>query len=128
MLGVLKLLDDKMHDRIRELAKDAEILMTETKAVHNTPYGEYPLTENQLEKFAELIIRECIERVRQQYVPVRDQTVEGSPNFFHPQLRSRTEREVGIVECGVNSVVALEELIQEQLDKWYKENILEDSK
>jgi hypothetical protein len=77
-----------------------------------------------LEDFAELIVRECIERVRSQYIPVRDSTVEGSPNFFHPQLKVRTEREEGIVECGVNSVIALEELIQEQTDKWYKENIL----
>ena len=68
-------------------------------------------------KFAELIVRECIERVCNQYIPVRDSTVEGSPNFCHPQLKVRTEREEGIVECGVNSVIALEELIQEQTDK-----------
>lgn len=48
-----------MNERIEKLAEQAEILMTETKAVHNTPYGEYPLTENQLLKFAELIIQEC---------------------------------------------------------------------
>ena len=76
------------------------------------------------DKFAELIVRECIERVRSQYIPLRDSTVEGSPNFFHPQLKVRTEREEGVIECGVNSVIALEELIQEQTDKWYEENIL----
>jgi hypothetical protein len=65
------------------------------------------------QKFAELIVRECIERVRLQYIPVRDQLV-------------RTEREQGIVECGVASVIALEELVQESTDKWYKENILGD--
>lgn len=64
-----------------------------------------------LAKFAELIVRECIERVRNQYIPTRDKMI-------------RTEREEGIVSCGVNSVIALEELIQEQTDKWYKENIL----
>jgi hypothetical protein len=78
------------------------------------------------EKFAELIVRECIERVRGQYIPVRDSTVEGRTNPFHPQLKVRTEREEGVIECGVNSVIALEELIQEQTDKWYKENILGD--
>ena len=73
------------------------------------------------EKFAELIIRECIDRVRSQYIPVRDSTVEGRPNPFHPDLKVRTEREKGIVDCGINSVIALEELIQEQTDKWYEE-------
>ena len=76
-----------------------------------------------VEKFAELIVKECIERVREQYIPIRDQTVEGKLNPLHTQLRLRTEREVGIVECGVKSVISLEELIQEQTDKWYKENI-----
>ena len=62
-----------------------------------------------------------IECVRSQYIPVRDSTVEGQTNPFHPQLKVRTQREEGIVECGVNSVIALEELIQEQTDKWYEE-------
>jgi hypothetical protein len=82
------------------------------------------LVQLSAEKFAELIVRECIERVRSQYIPTRDQTVEGKLNPFHPQLRLRTDHENGMVECGVNSVIALEELIQEQTDKWYKENIL----
>ena len=84
----------------------------------------YEAPEFDYNKFAELLVRECIERVRSQYIPVRDSTVEGGPNFTHPDLTVRTEREQGIVECGVNSVIALEELIQEQTDKWYKENIL----
>jgi hypothetical protein len=50
--------------------------------------------------------------------------VEGKLNPFHPQLRLRTDHEKGIVECGVNSVISLEELVQEQTDRWYKENIL----
>ena len=79
-----------------------------------------------LEKFAELIVGECIERVRNQCIHVRDSTIEGRPNPFYPDLRVRTEREQGIVECGVNSVIALEELIQESTDRWHKENILGD--
>ena len=102
-----------MNRRIKELAEHAGYPDCMT-------YGQ----DKVLEKFAELIVRECIERVRNQYIPIRDQTVEGKLNPFHPQLRLRTEREEGIVSCGVNSVIALEELIQEQIDKWYKENIL----
>ena len=67
--------------------------------------------DDQLERFAELIVRECIERVRAQYTSARDQL-------------DRTEREQGIVECGVASVIALEELVQESTEQWYKENIL----
>ena len=66
-----------------------------------------------MEILAELIVRECIERVRAQYTSARD-------------LHLRTEREQGIVECGVASVIALEELVQESTDRWYKENILRD--
>jgi len=111
-----------MNKRIQQLAEQANLYARSDNS--SMLFENYQ--KRYTEKFAELIVRECIERVRQQYVPVRDQTVEGSPNFFHAQLRSRTEREAGIVECGVNSVVALEELIQEQLDKWYKENIIKD--
>jgi hypothetical protein len=77
-------------------------------------------------KFAELIVRECIERVRSQCIHVRDSTIEGRPNPFFPDLRVRTEYEQGIVKCGVDSVIALEELIQESTDRWHKENILRD--
>ena len=40
---------------------------------------------------------------------------EGQTPFF-PDLRVRTEYEQGIVKCGVDSVIALEELIQESTD------------
>jgi hypothetical protein len=48
-----------MNERIRELAKQAEILITEVGAFHNTPQGAYQLQEQHMEKFAELIVREC---------------------------------------------------------------------
>ena len=88
-----------MNKRIRELAEQAELNLE--------------LQSLKVEKFAELIIRECIERVRAQYTSARDQL-------------DRTEREQGIVECGVASVIALEELVQESTDRWYKENMLDD--
>ena len=88
-----------MTKRIRELAEQAELNLE--------------LQSLKVEKFAELIIRECIERVRAQYTSARDQL-------------DRTEREQGIVECGVASVIALEELVQESTDRWYKENMLDD--
>lgn len=90
-----------MNERIKQLLEQSGL------------QAYYEAQEGQIDKFAELLIRECIERVRDQYIPTRDK-----PN--------RTEREQGVVECGVASVVALEELVQESTDQWYKENILED--
>jgi hypothetical protein len=95
-----------VNERIRELALQAGFM----EAWFSESGDD---CEREITKFAELIVRECIDRVRAQYIPVRDQL-------------DRTEREQGIVECGVNSVIALEELVQESTDKWYKENILED--
>lgn len=102
-----------MNKRIRELALETNLIDTITE--HHNEFGSGDVDYSDLEKFAELIIRECIERVRLQYIPVRDQLV-------------RTEHEQGIVECGVASVIALEELVQESTEQWYKENILGDSK
>ena len=50
-----------MNERIRQLAEQAEILITEVGAFHNTPQGAYQLKEQHMKKFAELIIREAIE-------------------------------------------------------------------
>lgn len=100
-----------MNERIRLLAEQANELDYETFDEYNHKTVQHYKFNK--EKFAELIIQECIERVRDQYIPTRDK-----PN--------RTEYEQGVVECGVASVVALEELVQESTNQWYKENILED--
>ena len=107
-----------MNEKIRQLVE---------KAPYTTVSTEGRLfTQQDLAKFAELIVEECIERVGRQYTPVRDSTIEGRPNPFHPDLRVRTEYEQGFVKCGVDSTGALYELIQESTDRWYKENILRD--
>lgn len=74
------------------------------------PTGFDLYTEVEMLRFAELVVQECIARVRSQYIPTRDKL-------------TRTEKEVGIIACGVSSVESLEELIQEQRDAWWKENI-----
>jgi hypothetical protein len=113
-----------MNERIKELAKEAKEYAS--SFAYAQAIGQPGYEEKFSEKFAELIVRECIERVRSQCIHVRDSTIEGRPNPFFPDLRVRTEYEQGIVKCGVDSVIALEELIQEQTAKWYKENILGD--
>ena len=103
-----------MNERIKELAKQADnyaYKMNPEQDSYGRSANPRKFQQDRDAKFAELIVRECIERVRLRYIPVRDQLV-------------RTEHEQGIVECGVASVIALEELVQESTDQWYKENIL----
>ena len=105
-----------MNERIRELALQAGLPKYITREIGPTV----------IQKFAELIVRECIERVCNQYTPIRDCTIQGRPNPFFPDLRVRTECEQAIIESGIKSIMALEELIQESTDRWHKENILRD--
>ena len=107
-----------MNQRFKELLKQST----------NPPWdGEQgPMNEFNLERFAELIVRECIERVCNQYTPIRDCTIQGRPNHFYPELRVRTECGQAIIESGIKSIMALEELIQDATDRWHKENILGD--
>ena len=51
-----------------------------------------------LERFAEKIVKECIEQVRGQYVPVLEDT----------EMMKDTHWD-GYVQCGVDSVVAIRE-------------------
>ena len=106
-----------MNERLNQLAELAEPRCYE----RNIDW-----MEDYLEKFAELIVRECIERVCNQYTPIRDCTIQGRPNHFYPELRVRTECEQAIIESGIKSIMALEELIQDATDRWHKENILGD--
>ena len=52
-----------MNERIKELAEQAEILITEAGAFHNTPQGAYQLQEQHMKKFAELIVKECADYI-----------------------------------------------------------------
>lgn len=112
-----------MNERIAKLAVQAGL--SHMPSNYPDMADLYKGADFELEKFYELIVRECIERVRDQYVPLRDKTTPFENNPFPNLLTVRTEREDGIIECGVNSVVALEELIQEQIEKWYNENLAE---
>ena len=50
-----------MNELIEKLAKQAGILITDVGAFHNHErgWGAYQLKEQHMEKFAELIVREC---------------------------------------------------------------------
>ena len=61
-------------------------------------YATIMLPEPLREKFAELIVRECTEQVKGQYVPVLEDK----------EMRKDTHWD-GYVQCGVDSVVAIRE-------------------
>lgn len=68
-----RLIDDKMRNRIKELAKEAYILDAQTI----TGWKESDITDHLLnslegftQKFAELIIRECIDEIENHQIPV----------------------------------------------------------
>jgi hypothetical protein len=71
-----------MNKRIKEIALEC----------HN-PYGNFDL-----EKFAELIVKECMRQVEEQYLPV-----------LEDQVMMKDTHWDGYVQCGVDSYVAIRE-------------------
>jgi hypothetical protein len=68
---------NEMNERIRELAE---------------------LSGLAFEKFAQLIVRECMNQVREQYLPV-----------LEDELMMKDTHWKGYVQCGVDSYVAIKE-------------------
>ena len=78
-----------MNERIAKLARQSGVYFGESGV----------LTKNMdLELFAELIVAECTEQVRGQYVPVLEDK----------EMMKDTHWD-GYVQCGVDSVVAIKE-------------------
>jgi hypothetical protein len=82
-----------MNERIRELAEQANYLATEK---------EFPYDEDWFylynKKFAELIVRECMRQVEEQYKPVLEDGAMMKDTHWD-----------GYVQCGVDSYVAIRE-------------------
>lgn len=79
-----------MNERIQELAEEA--------GMRRPVMGEASLARFDYEKFAELIIKECMEQVKGQYLPVMED-----------KEMMKDTRWDGYVQCGVDSVVAIRE-------------------
>ena len=75
-----------MNERIKELAE---------QCWDERPEGQLHFDS---EKFAELIVRECMNQVREQYLPV-----------LEDDLMMKDIRWNGYVQCGVDSYVAIRE-------------------
>ena len=81
-----------MNERIRQLAEQ----VVGPSRLHG---GDFALMGNeQVEKFAELIVQECINQVKEQYLPVMEDVA-----------MMNDEHWKGYKHCGVDSVVAIKE-------------------
>jgi hypothetical protein len=90
-----------MNERIKELALQAKL--GPALLLHH--YGKVDaLTDTeqegleQIEKFAQLIVNECMNQVREQYLPV-----------LEDELMMKDTHWDGYVQCGVDSYVAIKE-------------------
>jgi hypothetical protein len=94
-----------MNERIREFEKQS-FITTETQEISGAwdnivePFRYVTVTETNfsLEKFAELIVRECMNQVREQYLPVLEDEIMMKDTYWD-----------GYVLCGVDSYVAIKE-------------------
>jgi hypothetical protein len=94
-----------MNERIKELAKQLGPVATignwgRVEWADNVypQLGDKMYASIDLEKFAELVVAECIEQVRGEFLPVlEDETMMKDTHWD------------GYVQCGVDSVVAIRE-------------------
>ena len=80
-----------MNERIKELVRQAD-------ACYIPRYDMWQMDTETLEKFAELIVRECVNQVKEQYIPVSEDAA-----------MMNDEHWKGYKHCGVDSVVAIRE-------------------
>jgi hypothetical protein len=85
-----------MNERIRELADEAGLRFTQLMSNPMVPVVDGKETD--LEKFAELIVKECMDAVREQYLPV-----------LEDELMMKDTHWDGYVQCGVDSYVAIKQ-------------------
>jgi hypothetical protein len=85
-----------MNERIKELAEQAGIAVW-GDAVYMYHPGN-TLDSTVVTKFAELIVKECMNQVREQYLPV-----------LEDELMMKDTHRDGYVQCGVDSYVAIKQ-------------------
>jgi hypothetical protein len=90
-----------MNERIKLLAEQAG-LTWRVQPLHYTNTNnpiDFPVSANRdLEKFAELIVQQCMNQVREQYLPVLEDEIMMKDTYWD-----------GYVLCGVDSYVAIKE-------------------
>jgi hypothetical protein len=85
-----------MNERIKQLAVEADFMLCEDGQFYSE--GQSQKTTDGLQKFAELIVSECLRQVEEQYLPV-----------LEDQVMMKDTHWDGYVQCGVDSYVAIRE-------------------
>ena len=85
-----------MNERIRELAEQAGIAVWGDAVYMYDPKDT--LDSTVMAKFAELIVKECMNQVREQYLPV-----------LEDEIMMKDTHWDGYVQCGVDSYVGIRE-------------------
>jgi hypothetical protein len=85
-----------MNERIKQLAVEADFMLCEDG--HFYSEGQSQKITKQLQKFAQLIVQECMRQVEEQYLPV-----------LEDQVMMKDTHWDGYVQCGVDSYVAIRE-------------------
>ena len=85
-----------MNERIQQLADEAGLRFTQLMSNPMVPVVDG--RETDLAKFAQLIVQECMNQVREQYLPV-----------LEDELMMKDTHWDGYVQCGVDSYVAIKE-------------------
>jgi hypothetical protein len=85
-----------LNERITQLAEQAGA-ETWSRAPMRAVTG-LAFTDENLEKFADMIVRECMRQVEEQYKPV-----------LEDEIMMKDTHWDGYVQCGVDSVVAIRE-------------------
>jgi hypothetical protein len=85
-----------MNERIKALAVEADFMLCEDD--HFYSEGQSQKITKQLQKFAQLIVQECMRQVEEQYLPV-----------LEDQVMMKDTHWDGYVQCGVDSYVAIRE-------------------
>jgi len=87
-----------MNERIQELKKQAWTLVSEEERARGELYEAREQWERCDQKFAELIVAECMRQVEEQYKPV-----------LEDEAMMKDTHWDGYVQCGVDSYVAIRE-------------------
>jgi len=91
-----------MNERIRELAEQAikeKLSLDEfVQAIKDEPHDFWGFRQSELTEFVQLIVQECMNQVREQYMPV-----------LEDELMMKDTHWDGYVQCGVDSYVAIKE-------------------
>ena len=89
-----------MNDKIKELAQQAAeaVIGIQPKAIMltETDTTKIEIPDTFITKFAELIVKECIEQIREQYMPVLTDKSMMAEKMWE-----------GYVSCGVDSVLGI---------------------